>query len=419
MKTIIKFNLLFFAIFLFNCSSEKKNNLELYGKVIGTDAKSIMLIKPNQDTRFDSIIEIPIIDGKFQYKTELQNPEVVNLAFAESVRNGAYRPMPLFLENEKIDLTIYPEEEFDKNIVEGGNLNAQYKKYRQSFEDKFNSRIKPLQDSIRSLYKNDEYHSDRAKLLYTELKELKNQDEKVVVYNKIDDLNKAGQNLSTKAKVQEDKLKFIYEEQKMFQQEYTENNPTLVSYSFLLDNLIYNKESLDINLAKIKFQILSKANPNHPYNYLASNLINAIENIKVGKKYSDFSAPDLYGNEIKLSDKIIGKITLLDLWATWCGPCIVKSKTMVPLYNEFKDKGFIIIGVAGEFKNTDRLVKFLEKEKWAWLNLVELDRKNDIWQKYGVDGGGGGMFLIDEEGTIIAKDPTSEEVRKVLESRLN
>src|SRR5690606_24895179 len=97
--------------------------------------------------------------------------------------------------------------EFDKNIVEGGNLNAQYKKYRQSFEDKFNSRIKPLQDSIRSLYKNDEYHSDRAKLLYTELKELKNQDEKVVVYNKIDDLNKAGQNLSTKAKVQEDKLK--------------------------------------------------------------------------------------------------------------------------------------------------------------------------------------------------------------------
>ncbi len=419
MKTIIKFNLLFFAIFLFNCSSEKKNNLELYGKVIGTDAKSIMLIKPNQDTRFDSIIEIPIIDGKFQYKTELQNPEVVNLAFAESVRNGAYRPMPLFLENEKIDLTIYPEEEFDKNIVEGGNLNAQYKKYRQSFEDKFNSRIKPLQDSIRSLYKNDEYHSDRAKLLYTELKELKNQDEKVVVYNKIDDLNKAAQNLSTKAKVQEDKLKLIYEEQKMFQQEYTENNPTLVSYSFLLDNLIYNKESLDINLAKIKFHILSKANPNHPYNYLASNLINAIENIKVGKKYSDFSAPDLYGNEIKLSDKIIGKITLLDLWATWCGPCIVKSKTMVPLYNEFKDKGFIIIGVAGEFKNTDRLVKFLEKEKWAWLNLVELDRKNDIWQKYGVDGGGGGMFLIDEEGTIIAKDPTSEEVRKVLESRLN
>ncbi len=92
---------------------------------------------------------------------------------------------------------------------------------------------------------------------------------------------------------------------------------------------------------------------------------------------------------------------------------------MVPLYDEYKDKGFTIIGVAGEFKNTDRLVKFLKKEKWEWTNLVELDRKNKIWQKYGVDGGGGGIFLIDENGLILAKDPTATEVRKELESRLN
>ena len=192
-----------------------------------------------------------------------------------------------------------------------------------------------------------------------------------------------------------------------------------MSYSFLLDNLIFNKETIDINLAKKTFQLLSKANPNHPYNEFASNLINAIENVKVGKKYTDFSAPDLKGNNIKLSDKIKGKVVLLDLWATSCGPCIAKSRTIVPLYDEYKDKGFTIIGIAGEFKSTDRLVKFLEKEKWAWLNLVELDRNNGIWQKYGVDGGGGGMFLIDEEGTILAKDPTAEEVQKELESRLN
>lgn len=419
MKFTTKLILFLSTIFLFNCSSEKKNNLELNGKIIGTDAKSIMLIKPNQDTRFDSIIEIPIVEGKFHYETELENPEVVNLAFSESVRNGAYRAMSLFLENEKIDLTIYSEEEFDKNIVQGGNLNAQYKKFKQSFEDKFNGRIKPLQDSIRTLFKIDEYNSDKAKSLYTELREAKNQNEKVVIYKKIDDLKKSGQNLSPKAKELDDKIKPIYEKQKTFQQNYIENNPTIVSYSFFLDNLIFNKETIDINSAKNTFQILLKANPNHPYNELASNLINGIENIKAGKKYLDFSAPDLNGNEIKLSNKINGKVALLDLWATWCGPCIAKSRTMVPLYNEYKNKGFTIVGVAGEFKNTDRLVKFLEKEKWEWLNLVELDRQNNIWQKYGIDGGGGGIFLIDENGLILAKDPTVEEVRKELESRLN
>jgi len=327
--------------------------------------------------------------------------------------------MPLFLENEKIDLIIYPEEEFDKNIINGGNLNAEYSKFKQHFESKFNDRIKPLQDSISALFDNDKYSSVKAKLLYSELKEAKNQEEKIVIYKKLDDLKKSGENLSPKAKDLDNRIKPIYEEQKLFQQNYIEKNPSLVSYYFFLDNLIFNKETIDINYAKKTYKILSEANPTHPYNKLTSNLINAIENVKVGKKYIDFSAPDLNGNKIKLSDEINKKVALLDLWATWCGPCIAKSRTMVPLYNEFKDKGFTIIGVAGEFKNTDRLVKFLEKEKWQWINLVELDRQNDIWQKYGVDGGGGGIFLIDKNGIILAKDPTREEVRKALDSLLN
>ncbi|MFI1770231.1 redoxin domain-containing protein [Thalassobellus citreus] len=352
MKFTTKLILFFSTMILFNCSSDKKNILELNGEVIGTDTKSIMLIKPNQDTRFDSIIEIPVINGKFHYREELQNPEVVNLAFAESVKKGMYRPMPLFLENEKIDLTLFTEEEFDKNIVKGGNLNSKYKNYKKEADSLFNPKD--------------------------------------------------------------------WEEQLKWEQEhYIPQNPSLVSYFLFLEQLRYFKENLNSDLIKNNYKKLSESNPNHPYNELASNLIDAIENIKVGKKYTDFSAPDLNGNEIKLSKKINKKVALLDLWATWCGPCISKSRTMVPLYNEYKDKGFTIIGVAGEFKNTDRLVKFLEKEKWEWINLVELDRQNNIWQKYGVDGGGGGIFLIDENGLILAKDPTAEEVRIELESRLN
>lgn len=419
MKYIIKFTSVFTILFLLNCSTETEKILQINGEVIGTETKSIILVKPNQDMRFDSLIEIPVKNGKFYFEYKLENPEAVTLFLGEAKENGGGRFMPLFLENEKIDLTIYPEEEFDKNIINGGNLNAEYSKFKQHFESKFNDRIKPLQDSISALFDNDKYSSVKAKLLYSELKEAKNQEEKIVIYRKLDDLKKSGENLSPKAKDLDNRIKPIYEEQKLFQQNYIEKNPSLVSYYFFLDNLIFNKETIDINYAKKTYKILSEANPTHPYNKLTSNLINAIENVKVGKKYIDFSAPDLNGNKIKLSDEINKKVALLDLWATWCGPCIAKSRTMVPLYNEFKDKGFTIIGVAGEFKNTDRLVKFLEKEKWQWINLVELDRQNDIWQKYGVDGGGGGIFLIDKNGIILAKDPSREEVRKALDSLLN
>ncbi len=412
MKFTTKFTIFLTTILLFNCSPEKEQILQINGRTVGTDTKSIILLKPLQDPILDSIIEIPVIDGKFHYKSKLEYPEAVTLFLTKDL--GRY--MPLFLENEKIDLTIYNEEEFDKNIVKGGNLNEEYKKYKQNFDDKFNARIKPLQDSISVLHKNNEYRSDKSKLLYAEYKKAEKRDDQLLILQKIQNL-KEDEKYSPKAKRLEDKQKLIFEEQKKFQQQYTENNPTIVSYSFLLDDLIFNKDKIDIYSAKRYFNKLSKANLNHPYNDLALDLINAIENIKVGKKFIDFNAPDLDGNKIKLSDKINGKVTLLDLWATWCAPCIAKTRTMIPLYNEYKGKGFTIVGVAGEFKNTDKLVKFLEKEKWEWLNLIELDRQNNIWQKYGVHGGGR-IFLIDENGLILAKDPTAEEVRIELESRL-
>lgn len=415
----MKVTLLLIILLLFNCTSEKEQVLQINGKVIGTETKFILLLKPNQDMRFDSLIEIPVVNGKFHFESKLEHPEAVNLLLGEAKENGGGRFMPLFLENEKIDLTIHSEEEFDKNTIEGGQLNAEHKKFKENFESKFNNRIKPLQDSLNALFKSDEYNSEKAKLLLAELRNAKNQEEKVAIYKKLDELKKLGEYLSPKAKNIDDKIKPIQEEQKIFKQNYIENNPTMVSYSFLLDDLIFNKENIDINSVKRNYEILSRVYPTHPYNELVSNLINAIDNIEIGKPYIDFSAPDLNGNNIKLSDKINGKIALLDLWATWCGPCIANSRTMVPLYNTYKDKGFTIVGVAGEFENTDRLIKFLDKEKWTWLNLIELDRQNNIWQKYGVDGGGGGMFLIDEKGIIIAKDPTAEEVKKVLESQLN
>ena len=351
MKYIAKYTLLFTILLFLNCSQEKEEVLQINGKVIGTETKSILLVKPNQDMRFDSLIEIPVIDGKFQYKEKLTNSEAVTLLLGEAKQNGGGRIMPLFLENEKIELTIHSEDNFDKNQVVGGELNKQYQIYKNTADSLFKE--KPFEERLK------------------------------------------------------------------WRQEYIYKNPNMVSYSLFLEQLVYFKEYIDINLAKRNFEKLKEKNPGHHYNKLASNLLNAITNIRIGKKYIDFSAPDLYGNKIKLSDKINGKVALLDLWATWCGPCIAKSRTMLPLYNEYKDKGFTIIGVAGEFKNTDRLVKFLEKEKWEWINLVELDRQNNIWQKYGLDGGGGGIFLIDKNGLILAKDPTAEEVRIELESRLN
>ena len=126
MKFIKSLTLLFSILLFINCSSEKDKFLEINGKVINTDTKSILLLKPGQFLDSDSIIELPVIDGKFHYKTKLDFPEAAELFLGEAKNNGG-RPMALFLENTKINLTIYPENEFDKNIVDGGSVNAEYK----------------------------------------------------------------------------------------------------------------------------------------------------------------------------------------------------------------------------------------------------------------------------------------------------
>ncbi|MEO6681599.1 MAG: TlpA disulfide reductase family protein, partial [Ginsengibacter sp.] len=376
----------------FNSEMPKEKNCQISGTIHSEGTKSIILIKPGQDWRFDPVIEIPVVDGKFYYKTKLDYPQAVQLFLGEVKEKGGGRYMNLFLENEKMELEIFSENEFEKNKVKGGKLNAEYARFKSEAEKIFGTRKNLLSDSLTILQKNKQYHSEEMNEVLDKINKSESQDEKIIYYKKMDNMRNAKRDKMPEAKRLSDKMEAVFIEEKAFQQNYINDHPTLVSYSFFIQNLIFQKKHVDPINARITYKKLAGNNRNHPYNTLALDLLDAIDNIKVGGQFTDFEAPDLNGQLVKLSNKIKGKIDLLDLWASWCGPCIARTKTMLPLYDEYKDKGLTIVGVAGEFKNTKNLLTFLEREKWPWLQLLELDRQNNIWQKYGVDNAGGAMF---------------------------
>ena len=71
----------------------------------------------------------------------------------------------------------------------------------------------------------------------------------------------------------------------------------------------------------------------------------AREPSRAGAQASDFTLRDLDGRDVHLSD-YFGKVVLIDFWATWCVPCAAELPQLERLYEENKDAGFVVLGVA-------------------------------------------------------------------------
>ena len=90
---------------------------------------------------------------------------------------------------------------------------------------------------------------------------------------------------------------------------------------------------------------------------------------------------------------------------------------MIPVYEEYKNKGFTVVGVARE-RELSLAIKAVEKDGYPWLNLIELGDAGKIWEKYGIGNSGGSTFLVDKDGKIIAIRPTAQEVKAILDELL-
>jgi thiol-disulfide isomerase/thioredoxin len=171
-----------------------------------------------------------------------------------------------------------------------------------------------------------------------------------------------------------------------------------------------------INDAQENLARFSSEYPNHPYNIVVKNTLDGLLNVHLGGRFIDFKVTDIKGNTVSLSKAIkSNKYVLLDFWSSWCGPCLSASRKMIPVYNENKDKGFEVIGIArGHSETTNELISLIQKENHPWRNIIDIDNKEDLWTKYKLNDQGGGTFLINSSGTIIGVNLTSDEVRAKL-----
>ena len=354
--------LLMFAVFVVSCTKKNKQFT-----INGTVDQSLAVDSINlYDTIGKVLYSSPVKDGKFTLKGHAD--EVASSHIGNYNKNLIGT---IILENEDYNVQFLPNE----IKIEGGKI----------------------QQIVFSHLKDPEYQ----KLS----KEYREQSAKA--FNGIDMGNEEQVNKARAVmnKYYEPVTKF---EDKHFQDVLKGDYPEIAKmHVFLLSNgRGFDEDQLKKEIAKYE-----KEFPKNPNLLQFKNTLLDYEksfaqkkNVEVGKPFIEIVAKDKDGKEIKLSEIVAkNKFTILEFWASWCGPCRAEIPNLKKAYAKYKDKGLEIYSVSVDAKSKDWL-QAMNEEKTIWPNgLLEGNFKDPQVIQYGIDGIPA-SFLISKEGIILASN---------------
>ncbi|MBO5076798.1 MAG: TlpA family protein disulfide reductase [Clostridia bacterium] len=131
-----------------------------------------------------------------------------------------------------------------------------------------------------------------------------------------------------------------------------------------------------------------------------ANQIQEEDGSDAGKRGTyDFVSHDIDGNEVKLADFASAKVIMLNYWEPWCPPCIRELPELEKLYEAYKDKGLVIVGVF-ESTDMDADARRLISQNGLTYPIV---RYEDALKNYSASAVPTTLF-VDASGNLLAKE---------------
>lgn len=361
---------------LFSCGN--KNKLEggyyVFGKIKNAENETVFIeeIKGNQAIVIDST--------KINNREEFEMTGMVKEKKIYSFRVANKMAALFFLENKEIEINA-DLNDFDNYQIFGSE--------ESSILKKLNGKIK--QD-------------------YQKLNELKQKFNEHLSYEMQQNIPDS---LKQTFKIDK-KYSTTFSEQQKFLGEFidTIKDAMLAMYAAQFVNPDFSFASYKTAAEKVKNQI-----PNSEDAKVFLQNVENLSKLAIGAEAPEINLPDPDGKDIALSS-FKGKVVLIDFWASWCRPCRMENPELVRIYEQFKNKNFVIYSVS------------LDREKNKWTDAIKQDKL--VWKEHvlvvnpqaqspSLDYQVASIptsYLIDKEGKIAAKNPRGEELEKKIESLL-
>jgi len=359
------------VIGLFACSGPKENAYKIEGTITGDSLTATKVYMQNMSRSNPIMDTTDLVEGKFVFEGTVATPDRYMITV-----EGVKGRIIFFLENAEYTIEAATED-FSKAVITGGVTNDLIKTMNSQ------------KDSIAKLYKVEELFKEYDDVVTTP-------ERKAAIDSIYEKMQKEMSNIDST----------FYAA--------NPNSPyTLIQY-------VQNVEDYTIEQAEAKLATF-KALHEFAANTYVVDLETAITTLKTllpGKKAPEFTLNDPQGNPVALSSVYSqNKITMIDFWAGWCGPCRHFNPTLLKIYKEMHKAGFGIIGVSLD-KDAETWTKAIADDKLEWAQVSELRYwDSEVAKLYHVRYIPQNI-LVDQQGNILKRKVSENELLEYIKSYL-